>query len=780
MANAGKGLGFSNGALDTASMAAMGASGFSLGAKGKVFWFPDASGDTSGATDSANFAALWASVATYAATLTNGLRAVVKNNGPQLYYLNVALEPQSNTDVDWGVCVFLKAVDGGTPTTNSVVRTYDAATDLTGSAAFTLTFNATLTPGLTTATLSSAWTGDTYAPPVNFPNGDTRNVMLTNGQTSVSWITGLSANAGLTNQAVGATYYGRYKNIKYRVGIFSANNHTCPAQIMRLESVEDFEWTDPCVIHTAGCASWAAAQGGHRIRIINPTVLNGTVRFQDGWHTTHGYDISIIGGIYKSGDDPFALGIDAAGSVGGGETWDDEGLRRVVIDAPVVDALLGCIKVYYGLNTTTNQPFWGTYRGTVNNVRITNVTGRFGQQANGGVYVVDTTKLYFTGAFSGGETSGTLNTPYTGATSTQWLTFSNSQVKKVTLTKGSTSVSWSGALTGTPTATVSAVDPTRLQNIYVSCNIDVGSTSNDGVNSNGIYTLGCTNLTVEGTINIIDTPTTPYFALGRLNMCMGSTINITCPQMPAGPGLSFYNCLDPVVSGKYYGGAGAGRGIIEQTGTRGLKISGEFHNVPTSGSVLSVQGVGSGDFSNTYEFNGFQADKATGATTTRLVIHQSASAGFVTSADVVNGDLRGQSNANAIDAAFNSSGFNPDRLKLENVRGSIAPYTITWASALTIPGVSGIRMQISAAAGDTTFTAPISQAANQGDRISIQLSVDAFASGTRNFTWPATFLQTPGLFVQPVVSTDANKKTVTIWEFDGTNWWLTATNRWIT
>ena len=55
----------------------------------------------------------------------------------------------------------------------------------------------------------------------------------------------------------------------------------------------------------------------------------------------------------------------------------------------------------------------------------------------------------FTGAPSG--TSATLTSPFTGTTGTYGLTFSDTESRAATFTNNSTSVSWSGSLTGSPT-----------------------------------------------------------------------------------------------------------------------------------------------------------------------------------------------------------------------------------------------------------------------------------------------------------------------------------------
>lgn len=62
----------------------------------------------------------------------------------------------------------------------------------------------------------------------------------------------------------------------------------------------------------------------------------------------------------------------------------------------------------------------------------------------------------FTGAFTGGETSGTLTGNWGYKTGTYSVKFSNGDRKDVTLTKGATSATWSGGLSGAATVNAEA------------------------------------------------------------------------------------------------------------------------------------------------------------------------------------------------------------------------------------------------------------------------------------------------------------------------------------
>jgi hypothetical protein len=509
-------------------------------------------------------------------------------------------------------------------------------------------------------------------------------------------------------------------------------------------------------------------------------VLNGTQTFQDGVHLTHGDMISVVGGYIASGDDALAFGIDSTSAT---ETWDDEALTNVTVTGTVVNsAKATAVKVYYGLNTATGMPFSGTYRGKIDGVTVRGVTGKAGQAVNGGVYVVDTTVLTFTTSFANGATSGTLSSAFTGATGTYYLTFSNGNVRSTTLTNGSTACSFA-ALSATATASVSAVDPARIKNVDIEATLQVGSASNDGVNSAGIYARGVTNLRVAGTYSITDTASGSHFAAGNIQLVMGVEAKVNVPAMPAGPGLSFYNCDGVNVhDSELVGGAGSGRGSVEITGCRSVKVhDANFKNIPSNHTGVIVQSSGSGDFANTLQIGRCTATKATGATGTRLYGQQSGAAGFVQYLDINGIDIRGGSNANAIDAVFNSTGITPDEISVDNVRGFgggvnrstniplAVAYSGTWTPTLSAYRGNRLTQTLT---GNTTVAAPTGMVV--GTRIVFELTQDG--TGSRTVTWNAIFK-----FVVAAWADAGAASTITSIEFEwnGTNWIQKTANRWI-
>jgi hypothetical protein len=574
----------------------------------------------------------------------------------------------------------------------------------------------------------------------------------------------------------GPTYYGNYDNINIFGGTFDPNGFTCPAQILRFENVRDFRIEGTKVIHSAGCQSWAFQIGGQRVTCVDLQVRNGSLLFQDGIHLTHGDRIEVRGGYVESGDDAIALGVDAAGT----ETWDDEALTNVTINGTRVKAERGSIKIYYGLNTTTNQPFTGSNRGKVDGVVMTGLVGSLGRLSNGAIYITDTQTLTFTVTPSA-ATSGTLNANWTGATGVYNLRFSTASgpaIRAVTLTNGAATATWTGAVTAN-SATVNAGDASRLQNIQIT-NFDLtsGSAASDGLNANGLLVLYASNVKIHGTLRIVDTSAGAKHALAQCTQLLGGDISIQCPALPLGPGLALFDCLDvDIHDSKLVGGAGSGRGSIEITGSRNTKVHhNDFLNIPTNGTAIIVQGVGSGNYSNTVSVDHNAATRAPSAATTRFFITQGSGVGFLVHLSMVGNDIRGNSNATAIEQMFNTTGLNPDSFYAAGNRGgavNIAAFgavALAYSATLTPPinNQNGGRMQTTLT-GAALVALPSFTVA--GIRMVFEFTQDA--TGGRAVTWNAGYKG-----VTLAASGTANQKASIEFECDGTNWLQKSVTAW--
>lgn len=658
------------------------------------------------------------------------------------------------------------AVTGGADATAAIQAAIDAA-----SAAYNATTGARATVYFQPAIYGI--TGLLLKPNVNYNFGAAYFKKLANGS-SVPTNSMLRTVDSLVG---GSTYYGNFDRISILGGTFDTNGFTCPAQILRFENVRDFRIEGTKVVHSAACQSWAFQIGGQRVECIDLTVFGGNALFQDGIHITHGDRIMVRGGYVESGDDPIALGIDSTSTT---ETWDDEALTNVTIIGVRVKAERGTIKVYYGLNTATGMPFAGSNRGKIDGVVISGVVGSLGRLSNGAIYIQDTQTLTFT-AIPTAATSGTLNAIWTGPSGVYnlgFVTASGNTIRAVTLTNGATTATWTGAVTAT-SATVIAGDASRIKNIQITgFDLTSGSAASDGVNANGLFVMYATNVKIHGTIRIIDTTSGSKHAVARCTQLIGADISLQVPALPAGPGLALFDSLDVNIhDGKFVGGGGSGRGSVEITGSRNTKIHHmEFLDIPTNGAAVVIQGVGSGNYANTLNLTDNTATKASGASITRFLITQSAAAGFLVHLNAVNNDLRGQSNATAIDQMFNTTGMNPDLFSAVGNRGNVVNCIAIGAVALAYSGTltppllnqAGQRMQTTLG-GAATVAAP--GIALAGIRIVFEFTQDA--TGGRALSWNAVY---KGITL--AASGTVSQKASIEFECDGTNWIQKSTSGW--
>lgn len=76
-----------------------------------------------------------------------------------------------------------------------------------------LTTTASLASNATSATLTAAWSNPTGYSPTNFSNGNQRNVLYTNGSTSISWADGLTSTATTAITSLGFQFYNIPANV---------------------------------------------------------------------------------------------------------------------------------------------------------------------------------------------------------------------------------------------------------------------------------------------------------------------------------------------------------------------------------------------------------------------------------------------------------------------------------------------------------------------------------------------------------------------------------------
>lgn len=107
------------------------------------------------------------------------------------------------------------------------------------------------------------------------------------------------------------------------------------------------------------------------------------------------------------------------------------------------------------------------------------------------------------GAFLGGENSATLSASWLGTTGIFQVTFSNGDVRNVNFTNGSTSITWSGNLTGAATATIHVDGAAGSGVLSSNWTGESGSrpvTFSNGDVRNMTFTNGSTGVTFSGAI----------------------------------------------------------------------------------------------------------------------------------------------------------------------------------------------------------------------------------------------------------------------------------------
>lgn len=195
-----------------------------------------------------------------------------------------------------------------------------------------------------------------------------------------------------TRAQTNGSYYGQSDNIKSTGGRFEVNGFSCPNGVFVVDEGRNCEFSGFVVVHSAGAADWAAQFSGRNIKIINPTVLNTAPElYQDGLHLKYGNNINVIGGYIESGDDAIALGWDISGA---SQQYDDEALEDCTVVGTVVNSAYGAaVKVYYGVDI---PGIGGSNRRKVRRCSVLGITGRSGQQRNGGVTIIDDTSTWAT------------------------------------------------------------------------------------------------------------------------------------------------------------------------------------------------------------------------------------------------------------------------------------------------------------------------------------------------------------------------------------------------
>ena len=253
-----------------------------------------------------------------------------------------------------------------------------------------------------------------------------------------------------------------------------------------------------------------------------------------------------------------------------------------------------------------------------------------------------------------GATSGTLSgivSTWNGSSGSYIANFSNGQQRSVTLTNGSSAVTWTGALSGSPAVTTATLDPSYNTGITVTGNIISGMTQYDGI----LVISNISGVTVTGnTVNMPPANTTGYAlhiensssvtasANVLRNQGLDATIyvestgintayiTITGNQVLGGADASSTGCIQITGDGSAYcaslnvsdnqvvpnsGGAGNAGIWINNSSVKGGKVSGNYVNVATMPALVVVGCTGLRVSDNILETTGSAAISLSGTCT---------------------------------------------------------------------------------------------------------------------------------------------------------------------
>ena len=771
---------------------------------------------------------------------TTGTKASVNFTGAIYGITGILLEP--NVVYNFGQAQLKRLSFGTTVASNSILRTIDAA-PIASASGIGSGFTANLSSAAVTCTGGGVATGaSACSGTISTNSSGIPTALSLSGGLYTSAPTGISgAGAGTWSSfsPIYGEFYGSYlaacqcggvDNIEISGGTFNANGYYTAANILRLENVRHVKMSDMTVIHspavtagsfvvgnryviqtvgttsftsigassnaygiqftatgagsgtgTATATGYAYQIGGRDIEARNLRVLGGNSIYQDGIHITHGDKIHVNGGYVESGDDAIALGIDGNGQL---ETWDDEALTNVTIEGTRVLAQHGTIKTYYGLSGTGNF-FTGTYRGQINGVTENGIVGNVGILSNGGIYFVDTTRLYFTAPVSA-ATSATMasspsgtQTTWAGASGTYDVVFDSSVIRQVTLTNGASTVTWTGAASAAA-AFASVGMQTHISNINISgFNLNVGSASSDGLNCNGVYGLFGTDIHLQGVLNITDTANGNHCFAGSVFLTNYGDYQVKYPAIPAAGGLQLRDSQSSYIHNSWFNGGLAAHGAVELFGSLDTRITdSSFIGIPTSGYGINIGGVGSGARPNELTATGNSFYKASGATTTRALVQGSTTSLINFSFN----DAHGGANALGVDALWNSGTTATTFNAIGNIANATAAnvivnnaQTIIYGTNITPNLFSGGFMNVGTLTGTMAIAAPTS--ANIGATITFKFTQDA--TGGRTVTWDTIYHFVSAAWVDAIITTDANKISYISFTYDGTNWIQQAPNRWV-
>lgn len=203
---------------------------------------------------------------------------------------------------------------------------------------------------------------------------------------------------------------------------------------------------------------------------------------------------------------------------------------------------------------------------------------------------------------------------------------------------------------------VDSVDVTRIQDVHVTCDLDVGGASHNGTAASAILVQAAKDWSISGRIKITDTTGgSTRFIAGQIDASLRGKVDVNFPLVPANGGIyvrnlstSVHNLFDTEICGTFvYNASSTIAGVVLQSAVR-TKVSANFIDIPTSVSGIRSNAPTVSGVQSTLSAIGCSFVEASGATTTVGI--NSAAASRMVHANIVGCDFNGVDSA--LDASF--------------------------------------------------------------------------------------------------------------------------------
>jgi hypothetical protein len=337
----------------------------------------------------------------------------------------------------------------------------------------TITFTAAVLAGATSATLATPWALSTTTWPVTFSDGETRRVTLTNGTLTAVWTGGLGNNCTSIATTGGS-------------GLKIPINASFPIANLTVSDVTVNSMGGPGICDHNGCFD------SQYLRVQVNNCLDN--------------QFDILGGNTNTFIGCYAQGIPVAGKAG----YRIHGGRPTMIGCNGINGAgaLGLSQYGYVFSDIVGEDGRSSFCvPTMIGCNCEDATVAGVRNKNSGCIFIDTTILAptanypvtFTGAFGGGETSGTLSAPWPHLGGQYYVGFSNGDVRIVAVVNGATTASWPTGLSGAATSSAATnsvcltVDSVNEPGWCNNINVLIQSKGSTLANGTGIHTRSNNN-----------------------------------------------------------------------------------------------------------------------------------------------------------------------------------------------------------------------------------------------------------------------------------------------